>query len=366
MSEPSKNRFENSPRLVLGVLYSMLGLAMLVGSFFLVKAVRDEAKRGVERYIVLRERRPDSDIPQTPSKDLVAIADGLQRKPYTFRADADGYIMPSQVHQKPDLTVVFLGGSTTECMYMQEEERFPYLVGRTMEKTMGLKVNTINAGNAGNNSLHSLLVLQAKVLPQKPQAIVFMECINDLNFLMTVGDYWTPSASRGIVYDRDYGPVKRFILKYLAGRAPQEANHEEDLADMSGKEQGIDTVSITAAYRKNLEHFIFLCRQHNVVPVLMTQFNRYSDTPKENLLRQMRGWNKQYKSWHQAFMAMQNTLRTVAEEQKVAFIDLDVLVPKDKKYMYDGVHLNANGSALVAGLVAERLPEILRRDGGSR
>jgi len=366
VSEPRKNRFENNPRLVLGVLYSMLGLFLLVGSFFLVKAVRDEAKRGVERYIVLRERKPDSDIPQTPSQDLAAIADGLERKPYPFRADADGYIMPSQVHQKPDLTVVFLGGSTTECTYMQQEERFPYLVGRQLEKSLGGRVNTLNGGCAGNNTLHSLLVLQAKVLPRRPQAVVLMECINDLNFMMIMGDYWTPHASRGIVFDKEYGPVKRFILTHLAGRTALSGSGGDESADARGRRLALDIPSLTAAYRKNLEHFIFLSRQHGIIPVLMTQFNRYTASPDDNVLRQMQGWNVNYAVWRQAYEAMQNTLRAVAVEQKVALIDLERLVPKTKEYMYDGVHLNTGGAALVAGLVAERLPEILRRDGGPR
>lgn len=35
-------------------------------------------------------------------------------------------------------------------MYMQEEERFPYLIGRMLERDLDLKVNTLNGGTAGN------------------------------------------------------------------------------------------------------------------------------------------------------------------------------------------------------------------------
>lgn len=360
MTQPTANRFEKNPRLTIALLGSLVTLVLCLGAFFAVKAVRDEAKRGVERYIVLRERRPDSDIPQTPADSLVAVADGLEKKAYPFRADGDGYLMPSQVHQKPDLTVVFLGGSTTECMYMQEEERFPYLVGRMLERDLGLKVNTLNGGTAGNHTLHSVLALQAKVLPRRPQAVVLMECVNDLNFLMTVGGYWTPHPSRGIVFDKAYNPVKTFILKHLTGRKPLETVVNDEFAGQRGKEKLLDPEVLSAQYRKNLEHFVFLCRQHGIRPILMTQFNRFTPEPEENLKRQMQAWGSlDYAAYRRAYAAMQDTLRAVAAEQKVDLIDLDNLVPKKKEYMYDIAHLNSAGAKLVANLVAARLGPLL-------
>ena len=73
-----------------------------------------------------------------------------------------------------------------------------------------------------------------------------------------------------------------------------------------------------------------------------------------------REYGTNYPAYRAAYMAMLDTMRQVAAEQKVALIDLDRLVPKDNAYMYDTVHLNPAGAQLVAGIVAERLPGILR------
>jgi lysophospholipase L1-like esterase len=363
LTEGRENRFEKAPRKVLAVLWGLLALVLCTGLFFVGKALRDEVKRGVERYIVLRERRPASDIPQTPSKQLAAVADGLERKAYPFRVDADGYLLPSAVHEKPDLTVVFLGGSTTECMFMQEEERFPYLVGRELEKSLGLKVNSLNGGTAGNNTLHCVLALQGKVLPRKPQAVVLMECVNDLNYLMVVGDYWTSHATRGIVFDKDYGPVKNFLIRHFMHRKVLDSSGEDEFAAQRGKKNAFDLAAMTSAYRKNLELFVYLCRQHGITPVFMTQFNRFSEAPEENLLRQMQAtrddWGIDFAAYRKAYMALQDTMRAVAAEQKAGLIDLDALVPKDKALMYDVVHLNPKGARLVADIVAAKLPGIL-------
>lgn len=363
MSHKRQNRFENNPRAVMGLLYGLLTLALLVGAFFLVKAVRDEAKRGVERYIVMRERRPDSDIPQTPGKDHAAQADGLERRPYPFRVDSDGYLIPSQVHEKPDATVVFLGGSTTECMYMEEQERFPYLTGRKLEQALGLKVNTLNGGVSGNNTMHALLLLQGKVLARKPEAVVLMECVNDINFLMVLGSYWTPHATRGIAHDKEYGWAKTLILKYLTKRPPMGKLSGDEFEQYRGRKAALDMERIAGDYRKNLELFVFLCRQHGIKPVLMTQFNRITENPDENIKRMMlpnlETYGLTYAEYRAAYRRLLDTMRAVAAEQQVGLIDLDQLVPKTSEYMNDSVHLNARGAALASDIVAGRLPGLL-------
>ena len=40
-----------------------------------------------------------------------------------FRTDDRSYVLPSFQHEKPDATVAFLGGSTTECIAVQEPLR---------------------------------------------------------------------------------------------------------------------------------------------------------------------------------------------------------------------------------------------------
>ena len=48
-------------------------------------------------------------------------------------------------------------------------------------------------------------------------------------------------------------------------------------------------------------------------------------------------------------------IREVGQEQGVLVIDLAALIPQDKQYMYDVVHLNTRGSQLAAQLISERL-----------
>lgn len=363
MSHSGSNRFERHRKKIVAVFFGVLALALLGAGALLVKALHDEVTRGFERYIILREPRPFLDLAKHPSRELLSQADGLEDRAYRLRVDENGFIKPSKIHEKPDLSVVFLGGSTTECHYMGEEERFPFLVGRQLETSLGRKVNTYNSGMAGNNSLHCLFLLQGKVLPLRPQAVVFMECINDINYLMIMGDYWSNNPSRGIVHDKEYNPIKMMIIKYLKGGAEVSGSREDEFSGARQKGSKTSAADSAAQYRKNIELFIYICRQHGLTPVLMTQFNRYTEQLPPNLQRQMENFEKMgiaYDEYRKAYMNLNETLRNVAKEQKVLLIDLDRLVPKTQEFMYDVVHLNANGARFAAAIISQRLAEALR------
>ena len=137
-------------------------------------------------------------IPQTKA---VKEADRLVQKEYRIRTDSRGFILPYKRYPQPDATLVFLGGSTTVCMFMEEEDRFPYLVGNLLEKETGKKVTSINSGVSGNNTLHSLDILLNKIIPFKPDVVVMMETINDLIVLIYDRTYWNRNPSKAPIVE---------------------------------------------------------------------------------------------------------------------------------------------------------------------
>ena len=68
-----------------------------------------------ERALRLREHPPSLDITRSPPESRIAGSDGLSDRAVHFATDSDGFILPSRAHASPDRTVLFLGGSTTEC-----------------------------------------------------------------------------------------------------------------------------------------------------------------------------------------------------------------------------------------------------------
>ena len=66
----------------------------------------------------------------------------------------------------------------------------------------GLSVRGINAAKAGNNSMHSLLLLIGKVIPRRPDYVVLMHNVNDLAQLRRHGGYWNADPGRALVQQR--------------------------------------------------------------------------------------------------------------------------------------------------------------------
>lgn len=77
-----------------------------------------------DRFIRLKEHKPSFSGFLIPSDYNMKNTDSLTQKRYLFRTDENGFIMPSRIYDKPDLSIVFLGGSTTECKHVDEKIDF--------------------------------------------------------------------------------------------------------------------------------------------------------------------------------------------------------------------------------------------------
>ena len=144
----------------------------------------------------LRPILPGIDTVDVPPDKAVRESDGLVQKPYRVRTDARGFILPYNRYEKPDLTLVFLGGSTVACIYVEEDRRYPCLAGTILEERTGKKITSLNSGVGGNNSLHSLDILLNKIIPIRPDAVVMMHNINDLVTLIYDQTYWGKNPTR--------------------------------------------------------------------------------------------------------------------------------------------------------------------------
>jgi hypothetical protein len=99
--------------------------------------------------------------------------------------------------------------------------------------------------------------------------------------------------------------------------------------------------------------------------VLMTQFNRYKTDPDPKVLKAMQGFASDSGISVPQFMDLyakfNQAIREVGKANGVLVIDLAALIPQDKQYMYDVVHLNTRGSELAARLISERLEPMVPR-----
>jgi hypothetical protein len=219
------------------VFYQMRGknpLAIISVMQYVGKKVRGEKTTEVAaaRFIRLPEHRKSDVFTTVPTDVFMMNCDNLVQKEYTIRTDENVFIMPSKIHENPDLVIAFMGGSTTECRFNEEEARFPYQAGRMIEQKTGKKVNSYNNGISSITSMNSLDIFINKVLPLKPDYAVMMHNINDMNVLIYEGTYWNAHPIRSLVVDPNN--PRFFDEKY----------NTDEWADARGKPLTIDTAMI--------------------------------------------------------------------------------------------------------------------------
>jgi hypothetical protein len=377
-----KNWLERNPKKVifLIVLLAIGGLAVVTEKILASRTHNLINPIGIKRYIKLREFNPLYRDVLVPNAEAMRMSDSLPEKPYVLRVDRQGFIMPSKIHEHPDLTIAFLGGSTTECTYVDENLRFPYLAGRLLEQQTHLKVNTYNAGRSGNNSLHSINILMNKVVDLKPDIVLMMHNINDLAILMYEKSYWNSNPFRSpiieqkpnfktvgrdleqtfhLVRDLTFPNLARVIKGIFHSGAK---TNGDEFKNVRSKKITIDQDLLVREFALNLQTFINICRARGITPVLMTQASRLNDHPDPLIKKMMHGLEISqgiaYKDFKGAFDRLNQTIREVGAKNGVLVIDLAKEIPSVKENICDVAHFNDHGSRLVASQIAAQLTPV--------
>lgn len=330
------------------------------------------------RAIALREYRPYMKELLHAGKKEVHY-DTLVLKDYLLRIDNDGFIIPSKKYSDPDISLVFLGGSTTECRFVEEENRFPYLTGLLLERKLGIKINSYNAGRSGNNSLHSLDILLNKVLPLKPDIVIIMENINDLSILLHEKSYWNKNKSRSIIFDVNDEIVSNFFKimrdRWIPNLSAEMRNFDrsirsfrksdskanDEFAATRGKPIAVDKSGMVEQFEMNLQSFIYLCKARNIIPVIMTMSSRFKEKPDKIVADAVTDIGIDYGQFKDIFDTFNESIRKKAKENNILVIDMAKKIPQEKEFMYDVVHHNDNGSIKSAEVISEQLAPLVQQ-----
>ena len=328
------------------------------------------------RAITLREYRPLMKEWLEAGKEEQHY-DTLVTKKYLLRIDNDGFIVPSKKYANPDMSIVFLGGSTTECRYVAEEHRFPYLAGVLLEQQTGIKINSYNAARSGNHSLHSLDILLNKVFPIKPDIVVMLHNINDLVVLLYESSYWNHKSSKPVIFDInkeiDANFYKIIRDRYIPNLAAAMHNFDKSLrslwksdkksndefAKIRGKHLIVDKSAMVDQFEMNLQSFIYLCKARNIIPVLMTMPSRFKEKPDQIILDTFNNVTLEYSQFRELFDLFNKSILKKAHENNIMVIDLAKEIPQENEFMCDIVHYTDKGARKIADIISDRLKPVV-------
>lgn len=251
------------------------------------------------------------------------------------------------------LTIVTVGGSTTECSLLSDDSTWPaqlYKRLNTQDKNIWLN----NAGLDGCSTYGHIILMRDYVVKLKPDYVVFLIGINDL----------VKSSFRnedGFLINRKESFMRKMLKKselftLIANISEAMKSQKADVAH--GKDpydyKNNDLNKPDSAYRAGIEQQLTkmipdyiarvtqltaLCKQAGIKPIYVTQ-PKFDDTASYS-------W-KVMKRYNDALIAY-------CKGQNIPVIDLGRLMPKDVTLFYDQIHYTNKGARTIADIL---LPSI--------
>ncbi|MCB0795341.1 MAG: SGNH/GDSL hydrolase family protein [Flavobacteriales bacterium] len=268
------------------------------------------------------------------------------------------------------LSIVAVGGSTTECMYLSDGQDWPSLLAKLLAADMP-QVWVNNAGLDGHSTFGHRILLEDHILPLKPDVVLLLVGANELG-------------------RRDIGRFDRYQLRDRSIRGifgEMELVHSFQAWRMAraAKEQGVGHGSISLnvdaprreipheqlvleldaerplveAYKERLTGLVKLIQANGSLPVLMTQPSLFTAAfdPVTGVDLSRYPWQEHSNGAALAAkLAMYNesTLQ-VGRELQLPVIDLAATMKVSSREFYDAFHFTRTGSRVVSALVAEGL-----------
>ena len=271
------------------------------------------------------------------------------------------------------LTVVAVGGSTTECLYLSEGHSWPEAFAGELGASLdGLWVN--NAGLDGHSSYGHSMLMEQMLDDLRPKVILFLVGINDVGRAARKGSEHAQEQPFHVRLARHsalaatavnlfrYAEAKRAALTHGQVSLRHMPTVEPD-AEREAALEAMHRETYLAGYRERVRGLVESSRAGGAMPVLMTQPALYGPgrDPKTGVDlarvlvqddRRMGGRNVGGGLAWRILELYNDVVREEARALDVPLVDVARTLPKDGRYFYDFLHLTNAGAAAVGRITA--------------
>jgi lysophospholipase L1-like esterase len=296
----------------------------------------------------------------------------IDRPPRPFRLEIDplgfrGKAMRTPEKQAGVYRIFFLGASTTENAFLDEERTFPGRVQTALDRKAqpGQRIEVANAGVAGTNTSYTVSLLAHRVLPLRPDLVVLMAGHADLSFhLSRDWNGLTPPSPAPPPRFKDW-LVGASRLVAVVDHAQRQNHDKTRWYDRRRTERNrvpftkpdFDVLRGLPDYERQLRRVAWLCHDQGVTCAFVTQPSLYKDvmSKEEDAALHMgsigEGQNYDTPTLKQALDAYNEATRRVAQASDCLLIDAAREVPANLDNFVDDVHLTAQGNEAIAAAV---------------
>lgn len=269
-------------------------------------------------------------------------------------------------------TVVAIGGSTTQCFYLDDCKTWPYLLqGKLRQKYP--KVWVGNGGLDGHTTRGHILFMKHVIAKIKPDAVILLTGINDLglslnaDYMMYGSFFERPNWRRWILAHSRLAQIgyiwKAIIFKNVT--VVKKSMHHNFTPKPLGENSTLlpDDFELSLPsleeYRKNIKEIIKIGRSLGVRVIFSTQPILFDDTQYWRNIEGSFYWMKNMKyrlsaaTYWKFLDTFNKELLRICQDEDVECPDLASLIPHSGMYFYDSVHFNERGAELTADKIAE-------------
>jgi hypothetical protein len=282
------------------------------------------------------------------------------------------------------LTIITIGGSTTECFYLTDGKTWTDMLGDKLRNVFkDIWIN--NAGLDGQSTFGHILLMEDHVIKLKPKIILFLVGVNDKGLNGTFNKYDQQILRQGINFqsfksfmismtnESEVFSLLLNIYRYMKTRNMKLLHEEIDLRGLESIDIPEDTKNRFRQNIKNtnyksfenrLRKLIHISKENGIEPVFVTQpalyGNAVDDLTNVNLTK-IKVWGNSGELEWESLEYVNSFVRKVGKEENILVIDLANKLQKSSKYFYDFLHFTNEGSEKVAEIISVELCPLLAK-----
>lgn len=283
------------------------------------------------------------------------------------------------------VTIIAVGGSTTECRYLTDGRTWPDRLSEHLKSQANIDCLWVNnAGFDGHSTFGHLVLLTDYIVRIKPRYVVVLSGINDVG-RDDLNDYdrnlvpksWRSRIRTALSHSETFVLLDNARRLYAANSGG--LNHsflaldQLPTAGTAGRLSEQDKRAYTASlksYQERLLAIVELCEKHAIRPVFLTQpclwGGGIDDRTGVDLNRvEVPGRKLCGEAFWELLELYNDVTRGICAAHDLPLVDLARALPKDSTYFYDGFHFTNSGAEKVAEIVGRTLAPVLVRDGSA-
>lgn len=264
-------------------------------------------------------------------------------------------------------TVITIGGSTTQCYYLDDRKTWPYLLQEKLKKKYA-KVWVGNGGLDGQSTRAHIIFMKDVISKIKPNAVIFLIGANDL--LLSVSEdirlYGSDFDKTSLKYKifassrlLQVLQICKLIIFNKATMVKRTGHGNYEPALLREKEMPLPKdlkliLPSLSEYRENLQKIINIAKNLRVRVIFLTQPLLFEDSEywreiegKFYFIKRTRHALSAATYWNMLDIFNKELIK-VCRANNIEYFDLASDIPHSNLYFYDPFHFNEKGAELVA------------------